>query len=321
MNNSQTIDVKAVSNKGLRGYQAAIAETYAPMEMRTEQPNQECPWSVVSQQLDLINVSHVVHEGPVHASIPARSRKVANEQMIVLMCVEQGSVELAQGNSSTRCDSQMVMLMDVGRPLEVGQRRAADILSATMPTGLLRFQFPEVENRCGLALPAATGAASVLRDFLRIILREREAIDPAEARTVSNALGSLIACVFRNQKEPTPDASIVSAYSERIQRIIEAELQNPDLGPRIIAERLRVSPSYLFSIARKAEISIEKLIINKRLDRCRELLADAVWSRYSVTYIALTLGFKDLSHFSRRFSERFGLSPNAYRKIAGGTAN
>ena len=320
MDNPRTSIAGAVSNKGLRGYQAAIAETYAPMEMRTERPYQECSWSVVSQQLDLINVSHVVHDGPVFASIPVNSRSAGNEH-VVLMCVEQGCVELKQGNQNTRCDPQMVMLMDVSRPLDVWQRQAADILSVTVPTRLLRFQFPEVDSRCGVAIPAATGSASVLRDFIRVILRERETINQGEGRMMSNALGNMIACVFRNQEIPTSNENVVNAYARSIERIVENELQDTNLGPGLIAERLRISPSYLFALASRAEISIEKLIINKRLDRCREFLSDPAWARYSVTYIAQTVGFKDMSHFSRRFSGRFGMSPNAYRKTAGGVSN
>jgi AraC-like DNA-binding protein len=37
-----------------------------------------------------------------------------------------------------------------------------------------------------------------------------------------------------------------------------------------------------------------------------------------VTKIAYRVGFKDPSHFTRRFKARFGVSPNEFRRSGGG---
>lgn len=42
-------------------------------------------------------------------------------------------------------------------------------------------------------------------------------------------------------------------------------------------------------------------------------LLDSSWAHASISTIALAHGFNDLSHFSRAFRDRFGMSPRGYR--------
>jgi AraC-like DNA-binding protein len=52
----------------------------------------------------------------------------------------------------------------------------------------------------------------------------------------------------------------------------------------------------------------------QRLDRARALLPKAGREGPTVGSVALSVGFKDSSHFSRAFKARYGSSPADYRK-------
>lgn len=54
-----------------------------------------------------------------------------------------------------------------------------------------------------------------------------------------------------------------------------------------------------------------KWLLQRRLDHSSKLLLN---SQLNVTEVALESGFEDVSHFSRVFKERFGVSPLAYRQ-------
>jgi transcriptional regulator GlxA family with amidase domain len=56
------------------------------------------------------------------------------------------------------------------------------------------------------------------------------------------------------------------------------------------------------------------LVWGMRLDRASDLLASRAGS---VAEVAYAVGFSSLSHFSRRFKERHGMSPSARRAGAG----
>src|SRR6185503_7552048 len=57
-----------------------------------------------------------------------------------------------------------------------------------------------------------------------------------------------------------------------------------------------------------------KWLLQKRLDYSAVLLENPA---FNVSRVALDCGFEDLSHFSRAFKEKFGVSPANYRKEAG----
>ena len=54
-------------------------------------------------------------------------------------------------------------------------------------------------------------------------------------------------------------------------------------------------------------------IWKRRLDKSRRDLADSLRACDSIAQIALTCGFADFGHFSRRYKEAFGASPREDR--------
>ncbi len=85
-----------------------------------------------------------------------------------------------------------------------------------------------------------------------------------------------------------------------------------DLKSRDICERFNYSRSYLThefkSLTGK---SFKEYLIDVRLENAKRLLR---YSKLSVTEIAFSVGFMDVSYFSNVFKTKVGISPSAYRK-------
>ena len=82
-----------------------------------------------------------------------------------------------------------------------------------------------------------------------------------------------------------------------------------------MAEELQVNPNYLSSVFNKSEnMTIKKYILYEKIRRSQNLLK---YSDYNIQEIAFYLGFSSQSHFTRRFQEITGMSPNEYRKNYG----
>ena len=60
--------------------------------------------------------------------------------------------------------------------------------------------------------------------------------------------------------------------------------------------------------------SLERLIVSRRLDRCRRALEDPAQGHRAIGEIAYDWGFGNQSHFNRRFKAEFGCSPSDYRR-------
>ncbi len=78
-----------------------------------------------------------------------------------------------------------------------------------------------------------------------------------------------------------------------------------------IASYLNIDRTYLYKIFMKnIKMSPTQYLLQFRLERAETML---VHSEMSICDIAMATGFYDQSHFDRRFSTRYGVSPRKYR--------
>lgn len=108
----------------------------------------------------------------------------------------------------------------------------------------------------------------------------------------------------------TPEA----ALRQRAEEEIDRRLSSASISVAQLARVLDVSRAKLFS-AFHGEGGVHAYIINKRLERARDALADGGRGE-PIGDIAHRLGFSDSSHLGRLFRSRFGMSPREYRQLA-----
>ena len=108
---------------------------------------------------------------------------------------------------------------------------------------------------------------------------------------------------------PAPTENILLG---RIFQHIDANLHDPDLSPKTIAEANSISLRYLQALFSHEKITVATEIWNRRLDRSRQVLATHTESK-KIFDVALDFGFKDISHFNRSFKRKYGVTPGAYR--------
>lgn len=315
----QNPSVRVTPDLDREGYQAAVSNAYGvQMRMEWSGDDHHLDWSVRDQAAGALSFSEIRNSGTIRANVGEGASRTANRR-IILMLVEEGGLEMDQSDGRHRVRHAVgapgtLLMLNCGRSLEIVQPGHIRVLSLGLPTDYLAAQYKNIESCCGVAVPADTGMASVLRDMLRSLWREQGRLQRDEQKTIPAMFSNLIGSVFVREGEESTDRLVTNATMGRIHDVIEAELRNGRLCPQLIAERLHVSPSYLYAMARKCGTSIGELIMDRRLDRCREVLADPAHAAQSVTEIAFSWGFQDLSHFSRRFSSRFGTSPKAFRR-------
>ena len=97
---------------------------------------------------------------------------------------------------------------------------------------------------------------------------------------------------------------------ERIDEYIDSHLDSP-LDAQELAAVVRMSVSHFTRCFYKSVgLTPHRYVVQCRVMRARELLTT---TDLPLTEIALTSGFADQSHFSRRFHELVGIPPGAFR--------
>jgi AraC-like DNA-binding protein len=145
-------------------------------------------------------------------------------------------------------------------------------------------------------------------------------LDPPEAplrRVPFISYPAMSSAVGRSRAQAAPAESSRPAILLRdVQTFIDQNLANPDLCPAAIAAAHHISERYLYLVFAGQGTSVAAWIRDRRLQLCRQDLADPAMRARPVAAIATRWGFASPAHFSRVFRRTFGIAPGQYRLLA-----
>jgi AraC-like DNA-binding protein len=184
----------------------------------------------------------------------------------------------------------------------------------------LRFQLPRqslvshlgFEPRGGLYASGGTLATRVLFDLVREADKsEGSRSSPADSY-LQLAIYDLLGALFA----PSTSGS-VSHHADRlfarVRGIIRDGFADPDFSPGKVATEAGISLRYLQKLFTARGLSCSDVIYSLRLDHAARLLhrRTLLGTNQPLSEIAYACGFRDYTHFARRFRRRFGHSPGA----------
>ena len=100
----------------------------------------------------------------------------------------------------------------------------------------------------------------------------------------------------------------------RVRAYVRRHLTDPDLRPATIAAAHNVSLRHLYKTCAQAELSLEQWIIDERLRGARRELRRPESRNRSIAAIARSWGFRDPTHFARRFIATYRMTPSEWRR-------
>ncbi|GHE75765.1 transcriptional activator RhrA [Camelimonas fluminis] len=107
-----------------------------------------------------------------------------------------------------------------------------------------------------------------------------------------------------------PDDRMIAIKSD-----IEARLTDQGLNARQVAEQHGISLRYLQKLFSDEMLTFSDFVLQRRLERAMRMLQSREGDHLSISGIAFTVGFGDLSYFNRTFRRRFGVPPRQARSV------
>jgi len=113
----------------------------------------------------------------------------------------------------------------------------------------------------------------------------------------------------------------IKDLSRDLHRLIKAEafiannFSNPDITFDQVASCCGISPRYLCQIFESNNKSYSRLLWRHRIAESRNILGSKIFHKHTIEQIAFTVGFKNTSHFIRRFKATYGASPKRYKAL------
>jgi AraC-like DNA-binding protein len=165
-------------------------------------------------------------------------------------------------------------------------------------------------------LGGSGGVSRLALETMRNAFRELPAMPQPAALGVGDAITQLVHLSLLELAGQETAATQREALRERIKRHVAEHLADPGLTVDGIAQALNVSRRQLYNAFAEEPDGVAGYILARRLDACRQALADRASVHRSITDIALGFGFHNMAHFSRVFRAHLGMAPSDYRRAA-----
>lgn len=234
-------------------------------------------------------------------------------------------VLMLEGSQSVEQDGKIVTLRpgdfaiyDATRPhhLQFGQSWREIVVS--IPRATLNQLVIGMEHRTACPTQTGEGVGSVMRAFLEQMSSQIRSVTEDEMRQLSDTAISLIAMTLGGmQRNDLAQSRMKALTLTRVKRHLVEHLHDPELSPMMIERSIGMSSRYINKLFEAENTSLMRYVLNLRLERCAQDLANPQCAMLRVSDIALRWGFNDMSHFSRVFRERFAMSPRAWREQGG----
>lgn len=191
-----------------------------------------------------------------------------------------------------------------------------------VPHELLRDRFRLPERVVGRKLDAKRGINRFAGDFLRSSLTQSDVLVAAHRPMIANMALNLFAGVLAEEAgEQTQDGTHQAILVMRIKQHILSRLGEPSLNLERVAGSMGLSVRYVSRLFQNDGLSFGRYLLQQRIERCRQDLANPLLRGRRISEIALRNGFNNLAHFSRVYRAAVGSSPSEFRSQIRGDEN
>lgn len=225
-----------------------------------------------------------------------------------------GARRYLQNGNSVLLYAGDTTLIDSGRPWSSSCGTDCGRLYLRVPRWMMENrlrlrEIPIAQRICG-----SRGLGATLFRLLRSLYEEAEQLKAEEAAVALDAYFRILsACVGGAESHQQRRAEL----RPRIHRFIDEHLSDPGLGPAEIAAVADISVRHLHRLFSEGGNTLGECIRARRLEYCRNDLANPRLRSKTITEIAFSWGFSDSAHFSRCFRRRFGICPRIFRAQTG----
>lgn len=235
------------------------------------------------------------------------------------------TLQLSGQASVSQCNREALLtpgdftLIDGDLPYRINFDEPVQRLILKVPKPIVARRLDVFANPVAQRFRGLSGLNAVFVNYMSTLAQHGHTIEPRHFRMLSARLADFLVAALENDLNGDLAASVTTNQAALLRRIhdyIQLHLSDPELGPRTIAEQHQITDRYLHSLFSSIGTTVATWIRDARLERCKAELENPQFARRSITEVCFAWGFNDSAHFSRKFREKFGMSPRACRMKA-----
>jgi len=239
----------------------------------------------------------------------------ASSESVVLNFVVEGRLEVEQDGGAVSLDAGDGALCDGDRPYTLQLKDNVQIACAKLPRSMLSPRSTGLRRATAVSFAKRSSLCPMVFGYLVNLTRCGYQLSACGsdkvARNFTELLGAMLDEVASTSQLPLSDYR--SAALVRVKDFVQRHASDHSLDCAAVANALKLSPRYINRLMEAEGTSLARYIWRLRLERAARDLRDPALMTRSVSVIAMSHGFNDLSHFSKAFRGSFGRSPREFR--------
>ena len=258
-----------------------------------------------------VRVTRIGHT-PGHSHRDHRLAKDGTDTLALLLA-SGGAMHVSHAGRAVQLGAGQATVLRNWEPGQVALTRQVDYTAVLIPSKALEG-IDAIDALVGRRLPGTT-ALNLIRSYVSSLKTERNGTDCKIARVASShliELSRLALMMGAERAEETESENIGEARLRIALEMIAKRHCEPDLCVNDIAAAQGISARYLQKLLERKDISFSSHVNDMRLQTAHAALS-LKGPTGSVTDIALSCGFHDLSYFNRLFRRCFGDTPTGVR--------
>lgn len=233
----------------------------------------------------------------------------SGEEGYLVSWQEQGQSHIVQGDASLLLETGEIAIVDVEKTFQVEFPTPVRRTLALVPRRRLEEKAPWFKRSPPVKVLGDGVFAGLARAHLAQLCAD-PALGPDATELMVENLCNLLALAtapasFERQTCELP--------TETLLAFLKKNLHQPGLSPPWTAAQLRISVRTLHLRFQRMGTTFGAWILAERLEACRRALDNAMLDQQSISEIVFDWGFREISHFSKVFKARYGVTPRDYR--------
>lgn len=237
---------------------------------------------------------------------PKRPALPDSQDVYLAVVLMSGEYFLEQGDRQVSLRPGDMTIYDATLPHKIYCPEKFSKLIVSLPHATMRSRLPGIDRRLASPIGGAQGVGAMAASYVRSFTAHAGELTDESFAAMADHCADLVALSLSEPSEYFRTNRSREATLRRVKRFIDSSLGDPQLDPAMAAQALGLSTRYLNALFEAEGLSLMRYVWARRLENCRRDLASDAPA--SIGEIAYRWGFSDLSHFSRAFRRRFGLS-------------
>ena len=301
---------------GRKYWQDAICKVFLELDMQYGKCDDAHPiGDIISRKMGPLQLNRTTSILPHRAFRTEQLISRSHQDCYWLCFVLSGITNISHNGHKAALSSGDFVLLDSIRTYSIDIEVNFDGLWIGAPRSLLESRLLTVNRNIGCKISSNEGIAYIASRMMEAISNQFPTLNDHEGKTLANSLLDILGAIYGNAgacNTMFPSTHRLSML-RRIEKFIDEHIYDNNLGPALIAREQDISIRYLSRLFESEGISVTRWIWMQRLERCRRKLEDPVQGHLSISEVAYSCGFKNVSHFNRVFKNYFGCSPRTYR--------